>query len=239
MIRWQLRAGTENRKLGPGTYVVTFSRDSCPPTCPLKGAGCYAEGGRLAIAWNRVTRGEAKHDGITRWAGSGFSDLASTMRRVVPSGTMLRLGDAGDPSWNGRLSRTLIRALGSLKRRGVSPVVYTHVDPTTPWNRAALQLASDLKVIVNVSHQGDLGLPHVGDPERVTVVPEGYPWQRQGKREGNEAGTIVRCPAETDPLMTCDRCRLCSRSRGFAVGFTAHGSRRKSLSRALESAVAR
>lgn len=235
MIRWQLRAGTANRKLGPGAYVVTLSRDSCPPSCPLKGAGCYAEVGPLAIAWNRVTRGEAKHDGVTRWAGTGFDDLSSTLLRVVPPGTLLRIGDAGDPSWNGQLSRTLIRALGSLRRRGVSPIVFTHVDPSTAWNRETIDLARKLRVVINVSHQGDLDLHHVGDPERVTVVPEGFEWVTRGKRQENASGTIVRCPAEVDRLMTCDRCRLCSRSRGFAIGFTAHGSRRRSLSAAIES----
>ena len=239
MIRWQVRAGTANRKLGPGAYVVTLSRDSCPASCPLKGAGCYAESGPLALAWNRVTRGEAKHDGVTRWSGSGFAELAATLRRVVPSGSTLRIGDAGDPSWGGRLSRTLIRALGSLKRRGVSAIVYTHVDPGTAWNREAIALARDLGVVINASHQGDLDSPAAGAPERVTVLPEDYPWQAHGKRQGNAAGTIIRCPAEIDPMVTCDRCRLCSRSRGFAIGFTAHGSRRKALSQVLETAGAR
>lgn len=222
-MNWQIRAGTQNRKLGLGAYVVSLSSDTCPNDCPLKSGGCYAKQGHLRIHWDRLDAGESSDKGPGRWKGSGFSSLASALIRHVPAGTLLRIGDVGDPSNNGRVSIALIRALGTLKRRGVRSIVYTHAKPAD--NRRALAVAAELGVAVNFSNHGHLGTRPGGEGQRVTTVAPEY-WETH---EESTVGTL-RCPAETRPDVTCDSCGLCSRERGYAIAFTAHGSQGKRVS---------
>lgn len=235
MINWQIRRGTANRKLGRGAYVVTLDRATCPDTCPLKGQGCYAESGPLALTWRRVSDGDAKHDGRGRWAGKGFKVLADTLESIqFPIGTLLRIGDAGDPSEDGLLSLALLGALGRLSARGVRVILYTHADMDRPHNARAVRLIRERypRLIVNASVHGPDATRRTAASdvyERVTTVGPDF-W---APSELNPAGprivqipdgaTIMRCPAEyreTD----CERCGLCARRRGYAIGFTAHGS---------------
>lgn len=218
-MNYQLRHGTSNRKLGPGAYVVTLSRDTCPSDCPLKSAGCYAGAGPLAITWNRVTRGDAKADGITRWTGSGFAALAADLLAHchVP-GSIVRIGDAGDPSHSGAVPLVLIRALVELKRRGLFPILYTHTDPNTARNQEAARVAREGGVALNFSGHGPSGVPRTGYEFRVTT---------RGPEDPVPPGAVL-CPQETHGL-TCAECRLCSIPRGKAVAFTAHGTQAKAV----------
>jgi len=59
--RVHLTHSSSNSKTGP-IPVSTTSADSCPPSCPLKKAGCYANGGPLAIHWREVTEGRRGTD---------------------------------------------------------------------------------------------------------------------------------------------------------------------------------
>jgi hypothetical protein len=223
-MNWQIRKGTSNAKLGPDAWVVTLDRSTCPSTCPLKGAGCYAESGPLAIAWRRVSAGLAKDDGRTRWAGKGFRALARTLQSLpIPSGALLRIGDAGDPSHRGTLSVELVRALIVLRRRGVRVIVYTHA-PDTVRNRATIKAAAEAGLVINRSvHGAEATRPE--EPfevlERVTTVTPSF-WV-DGNVRTVDGTLIVRCPAETRAT-SCVECGLCARSRGFVIGFTGHGS---------------
>jgi hypothetical protein len=48
---------SRNAKTGP-IPVTTTSANSCPPGCSLKGNGCYAESGPLALHWRAVSDGQ-------------------------------------------------------------------------------------------------------------------------------------------------------------------------------------
>ena len=54
----QVTRKSRNSKTGD-IPVTTTSEESCPHACPLKGNGCYAEGGPLAILWRKVTARKA------------------------------------------------------------------------------------------------------------------------------------------------------------------------------------
>lgn len=214
-MNWQIRAGTQNRKLGPGAYVVSLSSDTCPDDCPLKDGGCYAKNGHLRIHWNRLDRGESRGDGRSAWTGKGFKELAKTLERVVPHGALLRIGDVGDPSIDGRVPVTLVRTLGFLVRaKGVRPIIYTHAKPE--GNERAAGIAKENGFALNFSGHGTAGATP-GAGERVTTVAPEF-WTDYAEK------AIVRCPAETRPDVTCVSCGLCARPRGYAIGFTAHGS---------------
>jgi len=237
-IQWQIRRGTSNRKLGRGAWIVTLDRATCPESCPLKGAGCYAESGPLRLTWDRVSRGEAKGDGRDRWAGEGFPELARTLLSLrIPSGALLRIGDAGDPSLDGTLSLALLGALGKLTNRGVRVILYTHADLSTEHNARIIRRVRDLypRLVVNASvHGTEATRRHraTDDHDRVTTVTPDF-WEATELRPDGarsidvpDGPTIVRCPAEyrdTD----CERCGLCARSRGYVIGFTVHGTQRR------------
>jgi hypothetical protein len=76
---------SRNVKTGP-IPVTTTSEESCPHACPLKGNGCYAEAGPMAILWRKVT---ARKMGMA-W------DAAMSEIAALPKGTLWRHNQAGD-----------------------------------------------------------------------------------------------------------------------------------------------
>ncbi|CCV12985.1 hypothetical protein MESS4_510152 [Mesorhizobium sp. STM 4661] len=54
-MHFHLTEVSTNSKTGP-IPVATVSNESCPTSCPLLGAGCYAENGPLRIHWDAVTK---------------------------------------------------------------------------------------------------------------------------------------------------------------------------------------
>ena len=67
-MRVHLTIKSENVKTGP-IPVSTSSAETCPPACPLAGAGCYAQSGKLSIHWRKVSaaeRGEPWHEFLAR-----------------------------------------------------------------------------------------------------------------------------------------------------------------------------
>ena len=53
---YHLTKVSSNRKTGP-IPVSTTTSDSCPPTCSLKGAGCYAEQGHRHLVATSKNQG--------------------------------------------------------------------------------------------------------------------------------------------------------------------------------------
>jgi hypothetical protein len=214
-IPWQIRRGTSNRKLGPGAWVVTIGRQSCPLDCPFRNRGCYAESGKIRMTWDRVSRGQAIHNGHDRWSGNGPSSLADTLDSLpIPRGSMIRLGDAGDISFGQKwgIPESLDRAVRRLLERGVDVIAYSHGRGTPYW--------------VNASRE-NLPPQDAEDGFRATVstyaTPEDIP----------DSPWIVRCPAEYRDDVTCDSCRLCARfRRNSTVAFTVHGTQSR---RAMEA----
>lgn len=58
MHHYALTLRSSNVKTGP-IPVSTTSRNSCPGACPLRGNGCYADGGPLGMYWRKVSDGRA------------------------------------------------------------------------------------------------------------------------------------------------------------------------------------
>ena len=212
---------SRNAKTGP-IAVSTSSADTCPTSCPLKGAGCYAEAGPLGILWRKVSRGEA---GLT-W--EQFLEQIETL----PSRVLWRHNQAGDLPGEGDAIdrdklRELVRANG--KRRGFT---YTH-KPATRSNLAAIRAANKAGFTINLSANNlteadtlaDTGLPVV------TVLPSDT-----RKAVKTPAGrTVAICPATIAEGITCFDCGLCAMpGRKAIIGFPAHG-----VSRAKASAIAK
>ena len=203
---------SRNAKTGP-IPVSTSSADTCPTSCPLKGAGCYAESGPLAILWRKVSQGEA---GL-KWAD--FLEQVETLPRRV----LWRHNQAGDLPGNGNAIdrpalRQLVKANG--KRKGFT---YTHKHATRS-NLAAIRAANKAGFTINLSADNlkeadtlaDTGLPVVvvlpSDTRRPVKTPAGR--------------TVAICPATISNL-TCMNCGLCAMpGRKAIIGFPAHGASR-------------
>ena len=208
---YHLTPKTGNRKLGP-IAVTTSSRALCPDSCPLKKNGCYADGGPLAMHWNKVTDGSR---------GCSAADHADQVRKVTADGTFIRFNQAGDLP----LSTDPAAALSILQAADSSRAAWTYTHHTDHADQVAT-LNATVKATVNLSANSlaevddlaDQGSPVVclsTDPAKVQTTPAGR--------------RVVRCPAEYTDDLTCQGCGngrpLCSRkSRTYAIAFTPHGS---------------
>lgn len=214
----QFTRRSRNSKTGD-IPVTTTSEESCPHACPLKGNGCYAEGGPLAILWRKVTE---------RKAGLAW-DAAMAEIAALPKGTLWRHNQAGDLPGIGDAIDTAALAQLIKANRGKRGFTYTH-KPLTGGNDGAIAAANAMGFTVNLSannlaHADELAASNVGpvvvvlpaDQTTATVTPEGR--------------RVAICPATISDKVTCATCGLCSKAnRKAIVGFPAHGASKRKAS---------
>ena len=202
-----------------GNIPVTISPSkTCPSSCPLKGAGCYADIGPLMIHWKAVD----KNQGVT------WNQLCNKISELEP-GTVWRHNQAGDlPGQGNRIDRAALRELVTANR-GRRGFTYTH-KPLTQKNISAIRSANRRGFTVNLSannlaHADELVAKDVGP---VTVVLPAEQTTNTVTPAGNK---VVVCPATTHEDVTCKSCELCAIStRKVIVGFPAHGTRKRQAS---------
>jgi hypothetical protein len=203
---------SSNAKTGP-IPVSTTSAESCPNSCSLKGNGCYASSGPLALHWRKVTEGERGTDWNT------FCDTIAAM----PEGQVWRHNQAGDLSGNGRhidfdALRQLVQA--NTGKRGFT---YTHYDMSDEGNRRCVEWANESGFTVNLSAESLLEadkLKALNVGPVVTLIPE-----TDVKTLTTQAGNhVVICPATYRDDVSCATCQLCQRQRDSIVAFPVHGT---------------
>jgi hypothetical protein len=194
--------------------VSTSSRESCPDTCPLRKAGCYADAGPLALHWNKVTEQQRGTDWQT------FCDSIA----ALPPGQLWRHNQAGDlPHQRGRIDSAALDLLVAANH-GKRGFTYTHHDASL--NADLLAAANIDGFTVNLSandlHHADL-LAESGLPV-VAVLPI-----EQTSNTKTPAGrAVVVCPATVRDDVNCATCQLCARAdRSVIIGFPAHGTSAK------------
>lgn len=224
---YHLTTRSSNQKTGP-IPVSTSPSSTCPPSCPFRGAGCYASQGKLAIHWGKVSSGER---------GVPWRSFVQSIA-ALPDGQRWRMNQAGDlPGIGNRIDSIKLAQLvqASAGKRGWTythkPVVKTPGVPAevAKANLQAVKRASKVAgLTINLSGNG---LAHADRLARTglpvaTVVPPGSPAQLttpSGRR-------VVVCPAQRSDTMTCDRCMLCARAdRSVIVGFLPHGPGHKKV----------
>lgn len=214
----QFTRTSRNAKTGP-IPVTTTSEESCPQACPLKGNGCYAEGGPLALIWRKVTE---------RKAGLAW-EAAMTEIAALPKGTLWRHNQAGDLPGIGDDIDTAALAELVKANRGKRGFTYTH-KPLTGGNDGAIAAANAMGFTVNLSannlaHADELAASGAGpvvvvlpaDQTSATVTPAGR--------------RVAICPATISDKVTCSTCGLCARAdRKAIIGFPAHGASKRKAS---------
>ena len=224
-----LRSG--NRKTGP-IPVGTSHKGTCPSTCPLAQAGCYAESGRLGMFWSRVSRGDI---GVT------WRDFLSLVRAIRP-GSLWRHNQAGDlPGKGTRIDagKLLSLAQASAHARGFTYTHYPLTGENGEHNGEAILSALRLGFTVNLSAdslaQAD-ALKRSGLPVVVTL-PSSVNGAETPTLRTLEGNTVTVCPATylaDGAGSTCAECELCFRAgRRSIVGFPAHGNGKGIVDRRL------
>ena len=224
MATYHMTAVSANTKTGP-IPITTTSRDTCPDSCPFRGAGCYAENYPLRLHWDQVTAGAR---------GGSLRDLCRDISRL-PTGQLWRHNQAGDlPHEGGQIDRDAVRRI-TRANRGKRGFTYTHHDPTTGQNAETIAEANGKGFTVNLSandlrHADELAALNVGPV--VVVLPSDHADKVTRTPKGRR---VVRCPAtyrEHGALSSCATCGLCQRQdRDYIIGFPAHGTRRKVASK--------
>jgi len=212
--RFSFVRASANRKTGAIPVTNTDAR-TCPDSCALKGAGCYAETGPVGWQWSKRTA-----------PGVALS-LAELCRyiRTIPGRALWRHNVAGDlPGDNQTIDAG---ALAKITRanRGRRGFTYTHKPPTRD-NLAAIRAANAAGFTINLSADNGADadrLARHGLPV-VAIIPADA-----GKVSATPAGRkIVLCPAESSKRTTCATCGLCAlKSRPYIIGFKPKGARRR------------
>lgn len=214
MPRFHLTMQSRNAKTGP-IPVSTSSPDTCPDACPLAGAGCYADGGPLAIFWRAVAAGRA---------GGDWESFLSAVRQIAP-GALWRHNQAGDlPGAGDALDTDALDQLTAANagRRGFT---FTHKPLRDPAERAAVARANAGGFAVNLSAND---LRHADELSALNIAPVVVLLPRDAaENTATPAGRrVVVCPATQRDDISCARCGLCARvDRPVIVGFPAHGAR--------------
>jgi hypothetical protein len=203
---------SENEKLG-GCSCTYLAQHSCPDSCPLLGAGCYAEYGPLHFITHRLNQAPPLNPAaLARREAAAIAALTGDrpLRLHV-------VGDARTPL----AARILAEAAESYRKRGSRPVwTYTHawrVVPRSCWGTAVSVLASceSTEQVARARGRGYAA---------ALVVPS---YQRESAYD-LDGVRVVPCPWQTRGV-TCRDCRLCFDDqallrRGHAIAFAAHGA---------------
>jgi hypothetical protein len=238
-MKTQFTRVSRNRKVGPIPTTVTSAK-ACPESCPLKNAGCYADGGPTAMNWQKVSAGERGDD----WAAF----LENVKSKIMKRG-LWRHNVAGDLISDGvTIDAKKLRQLAQANK-GKRGFTYTHHDVfNNPVNKKAIRAANAAGFTVNLSGNNPAHADQLADENAgpvVTLLPEEYgraknngvfkeSLRKYKKRlsklsKQTPAGRpITVCPATFLDEMDCAACGLCqNQNRAAIVGFPAHGFRAK------------
>lgn len=212
--------------------VTTSPRVTCPLACPFrKGCDdplsglCYAEHGALGgYVWtllDRTPAGGAFQNGNIRVYG--FDELLYLIRSLPP-GSMWRHNVAGDLPSNNKttIDASALRAIveANSGRRGFT---FTHYDVLDNLaNRQVIAEANSNGFTVNLS-ANSLGHADALADLRIAPVTVVVPAGAIENVRTPKGRTVVICPINTHPGITCASCGLCSRQRSTIVGFPASG----------------
>jgi hypothetical protein len=217
-----------NAKTGP--IPTTMSKpETCPDSCPLKNAGCYAKNGPTRFHWDRLDRGDT---------GIVWDRFIGEVKRIW-KGSLWRHNVAGDLAGKGdEIDVAKLRQLVAANK-GKMGFSYTHKSVLfgqfAASNRKAIAEANQKGFTINLSgnnlHHADT-LASLGIGPVVSVVPE-----NQKKNCKTPAGRrVVICPATIKDDVTCARCGLCANpKRDYIVGFPSHGIQKKKAEAVMRS----
>ena len=229
----QFTLKSSNVKVGP-LPVSTTSSESCPTSCPLINAGCYAKAGNVAMLWRALsaaTAGETYKRGNQTLQSLTWRGFCDAVAKLAPD-TLWRHNQAGDlPGQGDAIDVEALSALvaANSNKRGFT---YTHKPIDAHNNAQAIKAANAAGFTINLSAN------NMRDADRLAAANIGpvvvvLPADVSGnvKLATPEGRTVSVCPATYRDDVSCKSCGLCQRqNRKTIVGFPAHGASRRKAS---------
>lgn len=205
-------------------------KKTCPDSCSLKEAGCYAQVSFVGMVNMRMDR---------RARNSSPLDVARAEARAideaydgdaVPEGRDLRLHVSGD-SRTIKGTRVLNKAIGRWKERGGGDCwSYTHA-----WKHVSRNEWSNVSILASITTTDEV----------IKAREQGYaPSIVVGEHATDKAYTLsgsdvkwIPCPSQTRGI-GCSDCRLCFDAnrlyeQNMGIAFAAHGVYKKVIKRRL------
>lgn len=202
-----------NKKTGP-IPTTTSSVSTCPNSCNLKGNGCYADYGPLALHWRQVSSGAR---------GGTLDELCAKIKRL-PKRQLWRYAQAGDLPGDGKLIDFAAVAQLVEANAGRCGFGYTHYDPRLPMNEAALRHANKHGLIISLSAET---LEQADEYAELDIAPVACVLPADTTKPLRTPGgrLVTVCPASVRDDIDCASCGICAAPGHKAViGFPAHGS---------------
>lgn len=216
-FRFHMTRVSGNKKTGP-IPVTTSSENTCPVTCPLYGAGCYAKSGPLALHWRKVSDSEEKRS----------MDSESFLEAItaLPRGQLWRHNQAGDmPAYNGDIDPVFARRIVKANK-GKQGFTYTH-HVMNKHNITMVQKMNDKGFTVN--HSADNVQAAVKAYKDLSGIPVATILPIDSPNVQTVSGVkVVACPAEKSDRISCANCGLCAdKDRDYIIGFRVHGTQKR------------
>lgn len=208
------------------TYVSIKS--SCPKSCNLKDAGCYAQLSYVGIIASMLDQADNKSLQAAK-AEARAIDL-SYGGREVPSDRMLRLHVSGD-SRTITGTRIINSAISRWKERGGGSVwSYTHA-----WRDVPRREWSNVSILASINNIGEAIAARENGYASAIIVGE-HKSNKAYKIKGSNINWIP-CPSQTLEV-PCSDCKLCFNADrllqgNFGIAFEAHGNKKGNIKRQL------
>ena len=198
------------------TYV---SQASCPTSCPLMGAGCYAERGKVGIHTSRLNKGG--EDDPTALALEEAEAIAG-----LTGYRPLRVHVVGDCSTNEAAEIVGEAMRVHTARHGQPAWTYTHA-----WREVRRESWGDVAVLASCESKADVADASARSHATAIIVSR----HETAKRHHANTSLLdtvgvdtIPCPNQTRGR-TCEQCKLCLYPRSPddpSISFAAHGATR-------------
>lgn len=214
--------GSKNSKLGKDISMdATYASidRTCPSTCALKSAGCYAQTSFVGITNARLTK-EASTLSALQVARSEASAIRNTYKDKITKETYLRIHVSGDTKVRKGVV-SINAAVKSLLTKGLKAAYsYTH-----SWRNIPRKLWSNVSVLASVDSVSQVEQARKNGYAPAIVVSE-FASDKAFKIPGSDV-TFIPCPAQTRDI-TCGQCKLCMKAdflyqNNKGIAFAAHG----------------
>lgn len=216
---------SDNDKTGP-VSVTWVAQNSCPPSCPHMGAGCYAESGMAGFTTARLNRAGEDHPEL---APAAIAQIESAAIDTLTGKRDLRLHVVGDARTD-KAAQILAAAAdryiarGAAKGKNVRVWTYTHARDTkrTSWGRISVLRSCETLQHVKAAHLAGFAA--------AIVIPEHV----HDTAYKNDGFTFIPCPEQTGRAANCQSCGLCMQDQKLhaakrVIVFAAHGQGRKKM----------
>lgn len=216
---------SQNAKIGARVAATYASiKGTCPASCPLRGAGCYAQDGRVAMTVRRLDEGATDLEALAI-----AREEANAIDAGDPDGRPLRIHVSGDCS-TAEAARIVSGAGERWTTRGGGEVwSYTHA-----WREVSRASWGKISILASVdgTSAGAAALARGYAPAAVTG-----PHPMHGRAYERDGVRWIPCPNQTRKR-TCEECRLCwdagaLAAKGEGIAFSAHSRPRRVLQLAM------